>query len=162
MDRNQRSRSRIATVLVVGLFAVLTFGGVAATPTGAASWHVSFRSTGKGAEETPVFAKIGADVPPGDYLLTPEKTGKPLTAHVFQFGDSRFLGTVLKAVPADGANVFVMTADTKSEESRQGVEFRQVDRNVEVLVAGKPLTVYRTDEPTKPYFHNFVSLVAPV
>ena len=37
-----------------------------------------------------------------------------------------------------------------------GVEFRPVGTNLEVVVGGMPITVYRTDEPTKPYYYPLI------
>ena len=147
---------RFHSLALALLFALLPLGGLVTTPVEAASWRVTVRGHGSAAGETPVFTKITAEVPPGDYILTPEKTGAPITAHLFELAGTRYLGTVLKSVPREGSVSFVMEPDTKSELTRPGVELRPEGGNLHVLVGGKPLMVYRADEPTKPYYYPVI------
>ncbi len=147
MDRPLRRRGRI----VPQLFAALILGFMTGATATAASWRVTFRGQGTAAGETPVVAKIDARIPAGDYLLRPEK-GDAIPAQVFELDKTKYLGTVLRTIPAEGTMIYVMTPNTDSGESRKGVEFRATGGNLDVRIAGHPFTVYRTDEPTKPYF----------
>ena len=80
---NGRAR-RIPTLARSALFASLTLGALLTAPVEAASWRVIVRGHGPSRGEIPLFTKVEAEVPPGDYLLTPEKGGKALPAHIFK------------------------------------------------------------------------------
>ena len=102
------------------------------------------------------MAEIKAAVPPGDYVLQPEGNGQQARAQVFRDSGKTFLATVLPRVPGQTALTFSLAPRARSDSSAPGVEFREAGTNLEVSVGGKPFTVYRTDEPTKPYFYPVI------
>ena len=67
-----------------------------------------------------------------------------------------FLALVLNQIPATGELTFAYETDASSERPGTGVEFRPSGPNLEVFVGGKLLTVYRTDEPSKPYYYPVI------
>ena len=54
-----------------------------------------------------------------------------------------------------------MRREPKSELTPPGVELRGAGPNVEVVVGGKPLTEYRTDEGPKPYYFPVIGPTGP-
>jgi hypothetical protein len=141
-------RSSPVRVVVGGIVLLALASGSTAAP-----WRVTIRGHGGDLGETPVVAEIKATVPPGEYVLQPEGNGQPARAQVFRDSGKTFLATVLPRVPGQTALTFSLAPKARSESSALGVEFREAGTNLDVSVGGKPFTVYRTDEPTKPYFY---------
>ncbi len=123
----------------------------------AVSYRVTIHHAGAASGETAIAALIATEVPQGDYRLIPDDNGPPLPARVFKDGGKLYLGTVLKHSAAKQS--FRMTADTKDDNSRAGVEIRPHDGpNLQIRVAGKPFSIYHADEPSKPYFYPVIGL----
>jgi Methane oxygenase PmoA len=105
--------------------------------------------------EVAIVAPIATEIPLGDYRLLPDGESTPLPARVFKDGGKLYLGTVLKR--SAPAQTFRMSPTTKDDNYPAGVEIRPGDGpNLEIRVAGKPFTVYRADEPSKPYFYPVI------
>lgn len=130
-------------------------GGSLAPSATAGDWRVTLQNQGEALGVTPILSPLHVEVPRGDYVLMPvgKSDRAPAPARVFSDGGTTYLATVLRSVPAHSTLTLQLKADIKSELSARGVEIRPADaKNLEILVDGKPLTTYRTDEPTKPFF----------
>ena len=146
--------SRVVFHRVVAALAVLG-AGLLPAPAFAVAYRVTIQHAGAGAGERVIVAPFATEVPLGDYRLLPEGGGAPLPARVFKDGGRLYLGAVLKHAAA--RQTFRMTEDVKDENARPGVEIRPGEGpNLEIRVAGKPFTVYRADEPSKPYFYPVI------
>jgi hypothetical protein len=129
----------------------------APAPAPAAGWRVTVRNPGAALGETPVVAEVAAaGLPAGDYVLRPEGDGPSLPAQVFAAGGKTYLGAVLKGVRENATATYTLQPQARSERNGSGVEIRPDGRNLEVLVGGKRLTVYRTDLGTKPIFYPVI------
>ena len=91
-------------------------------------------------------------MPPGDYVLQADGDDKSLPAQVFQDDGKRYLGVVLDHVTGSAPEQYTLRREPKSELTPPGVELRRKGPNVEVVVGGKPLTEYVTDDGPKPYY----------
>ena len=137
-----------ATAGVLLLYALAAPAGSA----GAGPWRVTFLSEGRLPDETPVVAAIKTPVPQGRYVLRASGKTEQLRAQVFKDGGGSYLATVLRPSSVLAGRTFVLEPETRSETTTPGVEFRKTGENLDVRVGGKPLTVYRADETTKPYY----------
>ena len=156
MEHSPCGARRVPPFARSAYLALLILGTILIAPVEAASWGVIVRGHGSDQGELPLFTKIEAEVPPGDYLLTPEKGGKALRALITKIEGSTYLATVLKAVPGQEPMSFSMAPDPKAEDSREGVSMRPEGGSLHVLVHGKLLMDYRTTEPTKPYYYPLI------
>ncbi len=140
--------SRLARGGLVG--AVLLAVGVASAS--AEGWRVKVRGRGADQGETPVVVELKVTVPAGDYVLQADGDDKSLPAQVFQDDGKRYLGVVLDHVTGSAPQQYTLRREPKSELTPPGVELRRKGANVEVVVGGKPLTEYLTDDGPKPYY----------
>ena len=85
-------------------------------------------------------------------MLQANGDDKSIPAHVFQDDGKRYLGVVLDHVNGSAPEQYTLRREPKSELSPPGVELRRKGANVEVVVGGKPLTEYLTDDGPKPYY----------
>lgn len=136
-------------------FALLVLAA-ATSPTLAGTWTVTVRAHAANPGPTPVVAEVHPTVPPGDYRLVPQTRGQPVPARVFRDAGRTFLGAVLPSASGRGAEDYRLEPAGKSEPAAPGVELRDDGPNVAVFVHGKPLTVYHTDLPAKPYYYPLV------
>jgi hypothetical protein len=140
--------SRLARGGLVGAV-LLAVGAVSASAEG---WRVKVQGRGADLGETPVVAELKVEVPPGDYVLRSDDDNTSLPAQVFLDDGKRYLAVVLDHVTASAPRQYTLRREPKSELTPPGVELRRTGSNVEVVVGGKPLTEYRTDDGPKPYY----------
>lgn len=144
--------SRLARGVLVGL--MLPAVGVASAS--AEGWRVKVQVRGADLGETPVVVELKAAVPVGDYVLQANGYDKSLPAHVFQDDGKRYFGVVLDHVKGSEPERYTLTREPKSELTPPGVELRRKGPNVEVVVGGKPLTEYVTDNGPKPFYFPII------
>jgi hypothetical protein len=157
MGRHPGRKKAAALVQGSGL-ALLVAGSLLAAPApaGAAKWLVTVRGNAAELGETPVVAEVPANVPPGDYTLRAEDAADGGRAQVYADAGKNYFAAVLKRVPARREVVYTMTPEATSRPNGAGVEVRPSGKDLEVLVGGKPFTVYRADEATKPYYYPVI------
>ncbi|MCA1684467.1 MAG: PmoA family protein, partial [Planctomycetia bacterium] len=127
-----------------------------AGPSQADPYRVTVRGNGTELGETPVVTELKTMHSPSNYKLQPRAGGPAIPARVFQEGGKSYLAFVLKHVPAKGELTYSLESDGGSARPGTGVEFRPDGPNLGVFVGGKLLTVYRADEPTKPYYYPVI------
>jgi len=140
--------SRLARGVLVG--AVLLMFAVASAS--AEGWRVKVQGHGADLGETPVVVELKAEMPVGGYVLQANGDNQSIPAQVFQDDGKRYLGVVLDHVNGSTPESYTMHRETKSELSPPGVDLRRKGPNVEVVVGGKPLTEYLTDDGPKPFY----------
>ena len=115
------------------------------------------RGNGTDLGETPVVVALKAPIPAGAYLLEPgRRRAGASPPQVFHDDGKSYLAFVLDHGPR-GASRPTRSDPTPRPTGRgPGVAFRRDGANVEVLVDGKPFTVYLTDEATKPYYYPVI------
>ena len=101
-------------------------------------------------------SRIHNKVPTGDYRLKSEPNGSTLPARVFSDGGRNYLAAVLKGVGGETRSTYTLEPESSSAGGSSGVAFREAGRDVDVFTGGKLLTVYHTDEPTKPYYYPLI------
>lgn len=131
-------------ILVLCLF-------VATVHADAASWKVTIKVLDDLKGETPVVAEIKEEVPPGNYLLG--SLNQSFRATVYRLDGKTVLATVLGPSGKPGARTYSLRSADQVVLETSGVGFREEGKNLEVLVGGKLLTVYRADLAEKPYFY---------
>jgi len=127
-----------------------------AGPAGADPYRLTVRGKGTELGETPVLAPLDASYAPGKYLLRSKGGGRAIAARVIHAEGKSYLAAVLERVPARDELTFSFETDSSPDRPGEGVTFRPIGPNLEVLVGGKLLTVYRTDVPAKPYYYPVI------
>ena len=126
---------------------------VASATADAKPWKVTIRVSGEHRERTPVVAEIKDNVPSGNYVLIEEGGTKALFATVYRLGGKTYLATVLSASRQPALQTYSLEPRPRN---LPGVVIRPDGKNLEVLIGGKILTVYRADLPEKPYFYPLI------
>jgi hypothetical protein len=117
--------------------------------------------TGRGGDadwgETPVVVPIKADLSPGSYVLEGGSSGPAIPAVVFEDADRRWLAAVLPAVPARKTFSYDLKAQAQAGTTlRSGIRFRPSGPVLEVTIDDRPLTTYRVEPGSKPFFYPLI------
>ncbi len=127
-----------------------------AIPALADPYRLTVRGNGTELGETPIVARLNATYASGKCKLQPKGDGPAIPAQIFHEGNGSYIAFVLKSVPANGELTFTQETDSSDDRAGTGVVFKAAGKNLEVVVDGKPLTVYHVDEPTKPYYYPLI------
>jgi Methane oxygenase PmoA len=123
-------------------------------PAGAAAWQLTIRSRGAVPGDTPIVAEIKPAVPPGDYDLRALQGNTGGKAQVFVDAGKTYLATLVPPFPAPGESRFTLAR--RSEVSPPPCTIRSRGKDLEFLVDGRLLTVYRGGETAKPYYYPLI------
>jgi hypothetical protein len=123
-------------------------------PAGAAAWQLTIRSRGAVPGDTPIVAEIKPAVPPGDYDLRALQGNTGGRAQVFIDAGKTYLATLVPPFPAPGESRFTLAR--RSEVLPPPCTIRSRGKDLELLVDGRLLTVYRGGETAKPYYHPVI------
>ena len=143
---------RACGIWIIGVAAALGLGtSVSSAPSLADEWRVTVRGGEADAGPTPVVTEVDGGVPKGVYQLQPDRSGSPLPAQVFEYGQKRFLATVLPGAAGAPPTLYTLRTPASNEAgSTAMVTIHPQGQNLVVEIDQKPLTEYRVDAGPKP------------
>jgi hypothetical protein len=161
-----------------GFVAAILILGIGSPDTQAQTWRLNGRGGDIDLGETPIVVDLKVPMKDGLYSLDGPTPGEPIAAVVFQDGDRHLLGTVLPRIPARKEFSYTMKPQPASDSRTAGIRFqphgpvtdtgypRRTSResdvpdtslgNLLVTLDGHPLTEYRIDANTKPFFFPLI------
>ncbi|MFO0910553.1 MAG: PmoA family protein [Isosphaeraceae bacterium] len=126
-------------------------------PAHAAGWGLAIKNNGDALGETPLVTKVPPSVKPGVYRLVPRGGGETAVfAQVSQEEGESILTVMLPAVPARSTVHYTLDTRPGTERGDRWVSVKPSGTDIEVTISGKPFTVYRGGEASKPYLYPVI------
>lgn len=147
-----RFSSCVVKAVVPGL--VLLASMIAPGQTMAQPRFVTIEGEGSAHGETLIAAPMALSFGNGNYVYRLQPGN--ISAQIVVIGKKAYFYTVLKPGTGKFKHKFALETDSVFDDAKAGVKFRRAGTNLDVRVTGKPLSTYRTDEPSKPYFYPLI------
>ncbi len=131
--------------------------GVGSPSTQAESWRVTVGTTVPAGGDYPIIAEVPEKLADGVYELRSSNAGAPIVAQVFSEGERRLIGLIMPGSASGEKRTFTLAQSAAGALAPGlGIAFKAEGRNLAVTVDGKPLTVYRVDAGSKPFFFPLI------
>ncbi|MGZ3472499.1 MAG: DUF6807 domain-containing protein [Isosphaeraceae bacterium] len=118
-------------------------------------WQLIVRTARPGAGELPILVEVSSSLPAGDYELEIPGAPGPIIAQVFGETGKRWLGSVLRSVPVQGA--YRLRPRSSSDPTiPEGFALEPRGANIAVLMDQSLVSEYRTDIGAKPFLFPLV------